>query len=412
MVLAALFAALLVPASRPVAAEASTPDQVVVWNEHATNALIVTALQGPTVAILHMAMVHGAVYDAVNAIDASYEPYLVAPAAQPWYSKDAAAAVAAHDVLVSLVPTQQATLDGYLVDSLAAVPDGPAENRGAAVGAAAAAAMIAERTGDGRFGAPGFAVGTEPGEWRPVLPLFINDPAAWVANVDPFLIRNPAHYRSNGPYPLTSRGYAVDFAEVKADGSLTSTTRTADQTDAARFWAENPVAMWSRIFRQITAAEGLSIVDNARMFAMLYTTAADAIISVWDDKAHWLFWRPITAIQEAADDGNPATTPDPAWLPLINTPPYPEHPSGHSGLSGSIVRTLQQFFGSNRMDFSATSAVSGTTRSFTRFSQAIQEIVDARVWSGIHFRNADEQGRVIGVQVANFRQKNYFQPID
>ena len=127
--------------------------------------------------------------------------------------------------------------------------------------------------------------------------------------------------------------------------------------------------MWSRIFRQISAAESLSIVDNARMFAMLYLTAADAAISVWDDKGFWLFWRPITAIREADTDGNPATTPDTEWLPLINTPPYPDHPSGHTGLSGSIVRTLQHFFGTNRMDFSATSAVSGTTRSFTRFSR-------------------------------------------
>ena len=242
--------------------------------------------------------------------------------------------------------------------------------------------------------------------------LFVNDPAAWVADVDPFLVRNPARFRSDGPDPLTSRQYAAEFAEVKADGSLTSTTRTADQTDAALFWAEHPPAMWSRIFRQISADEGLSIVDNARMFAMLYLTAADAAISVWDDKAFWLFWRPITAIREADTDRNPATAPDPEWLPLLNTPPYPDHPSGHSGLSGSIVRTLQQFFGTNRMDFSATSAVSGTTRSFTRFSQAINEIVDARVWSGIHFRLADEAGQVIGVQVANFRQRNYFQPVD
>ena len=412
VVAAALLAALVAPVSSPATAEASTPDAVVVWNEHATDALIVTALQGPTVAILHLAMVHGAVYDAVNAIDGGYEPYLGAPVAQPWYSTEAAAAVAAHGVLVSIVPTQQGTLDGHLVDSLAAIPDGPAKDGGMAVGAAAAATMIAERTGDGRFGAPGFPVGTEPGEWRPTLPLFVNDPAAWVADVDPFLIRNPARFRSAGPDALTSAHYTADFAEVKADGSLTSTTRTADQTDAARFWAEHPPAMWSRIFRQISAAERLSIVDNARMFAMLYLTAADAAISVWDDKGFWLFWRPITAIREADTDGNPATAPDTEWLPLINTPPYPDHPSGHSGLSGSIVRTLQHFFGTNRMDFSATSAVSGTTRSFTRFSQAINEIVDARVWSGIHFRLADEAGQGIGVQVANFRQKNYLHPVD
>ena len=215
---AALLAALVAPISSPATAEAATPDAVVVWNEHATNALIVTGLQGPTVAILHLAMVHGAVYDAVNAIDGGYEPYLGAPAARPWYSEDAAAAVAAHDVLVSILPTQQATLDGHLVDSLAAIADGPVKEGGMAVGAATTAAMITKRTGDGRFGAPGFPVGTEPGEWRPVLPLFINDPAAWVADVDPFLVRNPARFRSNGPVPLTSRQYVADSPRSRPTG--------------------------------------------------------------------------------------------------------------------------------------------------------------------------------------------------
>ena len=142
---------------------------------------------------------------------------------------------------------------------------------------------------------------------------------------------------------------------------------------------------------------------------MLYLTAADALISVWDDKAHWSFWRPITAIREADTDGNPRTEPDDDWLPLIATPPYPEHPSGHTGLSGSIVKTLQQFFGTDKIAWSDTNNA-GLTRSFTRFSQAIDEIVDARVWSGIHFRTADEQGERIGRQVARYREQHYFQP--
>jgi hypothetical protein len=142
---------------------------------------------------------------------------------------------------------------------------------------------------------------------------------------------------------------------------------------------------------------------------MLYLTAADGLISVWDDKAHWSFWRPITAIREADTDGNPKTEPDAGWLPLIATPPYPEHPSGHTGLSGSIVRTLQDFFGTDRVAWTDTNNA-GLTRSFTRFSQAIEEIVDARVWSGIHFRTADEEGERIGKQVARYREQRYFQP--
>ena len=145
---------------------------------------------------------------------------------------------------------------------------------------------------------------------------------------------------------------------------------------------------------------------------MMYLTAADAAISCWDDKAQWLYWRPITAIREAGADGNRATDADPGWLPLIATPPYPEHPSGHGCVSGSITESLRDFFGTDRAEFSATSAFSGTTRRFTRFSQAIEEIIDARVYSGIHFRTADEQGARIGKQVASWRDRHYFEPVD
>jgi hypothetical protein len=155
----------------------------------------------------------------------------------------------------------------------------------------------------------------------------------------------------------------------------------------------------------------VSLVDNARLFAMAYMTAADALITVWDDKAFCLFWRPITAIREADTDGNPATEADPNWLPLIATPPYPEHPSGHTGLSGSIVRTLQQFFGTDKIGWEDTNNA-GLTRSFASFSEAIDEIIDARVWSGIHFRTADEQGARIGKDVARYRQAHYFKPVD
>ncbi|MGH2540222.1 MAG: PA-phosphatase, partial [Actinomycetota bacterium] len=186
------------PASLPAAAVPNT-DAVVEWNEHAVNALVVTGLQSPGVAGLHLAMVHGAVYDAVNAIDGGYEEYLVDPPAKRTYSMDAAAATAAHHVLVHLLPAQKAALDGFLVDTLADIPDGAAENGGVAVGKAAAKAMIEERTEDGRFGAPGFPVGDEPGEWRPTLPLFANDPAGWIRDVDPFLIRRASQFRTEGP---------------------------------------------------------------------------------------------------------------------------------------------------------------------------------------------------------------------
>lgn len=377
------------------------------WNVNATNALIVTAGQTPPVSVLHLAMVHGAVYDAVNAIDRGYRPYLVSPTAMPWDSKEAAAATAAYRVLVSIVPAQQPALEALYVASLAAIPDGPAEAGGIAAGESAAAAMIAARANDGRFGPFRFTVGTTPGAWRPALPSFVNDPNAWVKDVTPFLIGKASRFRSRGPYPVTSFRYAREFAEVKAIGSATSTTRTADQTLAARYWAEHPAATWSRIVRGLAAAQGLSTADEARLFAMVYLTAADAVISVWDGKAYWSFWRPITAIREAATDGNAATEADAGWLPLIPTPPYPDNPAGHPGLSASIVRTLQAFFGTDAVAWTDTNN-GGLTRSFTKLSEAIDEIVDVRVWSGIHFRSADEQGARIGRLVAQWRQNHYF----
>jgi hypothetical protein len=380
------------------------------WSLNATNALIVTAGQSPTVSLPHIAMVHGAVYDAVNAIDRRHEPYLGAPPALPWYSTDAAAATAAYRVLAALVPAQQPALELLYRHSLAGIPAGAARDGGTAVGEAAAAAMLAARAGDGRFGPFRFATGSRAGTWRPVLPAFVNDPFAWLARMKPFLIESAAQFRSDGPNALTSAEYAEEFAEVKSLGSQKGSARTAEQTDMARFWAEHPPAMWSRVFRALAAEHELDDAAGARLFAMLYLTAADAAIACWDDKARWLFWRPITAIREAGADGNDATDPDSAWLPLIATPPYPEYPSGHGCVSGSIVHTLQDFFGTDRMSFSAVSTVSGTTRSFTRFSQAIKEIIDARVFSGIHFRIADVQGAVIGKKVAHWRDKHYFGP--
>jgi hypothetical protein len=403
LAVAATLAALAAPAL-------ARADTVTEWNLNAANALIVSAAQPPNVSIPHMAMVHGAVYDAVNAIDAGHDGYLLTSRlAMPFDSKEAAAATAAYRVLLSLVPAQKAVLDAQYGASLAGIPDGSPKTRGIAVGEAAAA-MIAARTDDGRFGAFRFGVGSGPGVWKPVLPAFANDPNAWVKDVRPFLIRNASQFRSRGPLSLESQKYAREFEEVKSLGSATSTTRTADQTHAARYWAENPPATWSRVFRALSAQQGLFLADNARLYAMLYLTAADAFISVWDDKAHWSFWRPITAIREADIDGNPATEKDEAWLPLIANPPYPEHPSGHTGFSGSVVATLQDFFTTDEIAWTDTNNA-GLTRSFSRFSQAIDEIVDARVWSGIHFRTADEQGARIGTQVAKWRDRHFFQAV-
>jgi hypothetical protein len=392
----------------PAAASAVTH-----WNQIATTALIGTAGQAPPVSVLHLAMVHGAVYDAVNAIDGGYTPYLVSPAATPFDSQDAAVATAAYEVLISIVPAQQPALQVLRDLALAAIPAGPAKTGGINAGLAAAQAMITERTGDGRFGAAGFPVplpdDLEPGDWRPVLPAFVNDPNAWLRFVDPFMIEEPSQFRTRGPWPLTSPQYAREFNEVKSIGSLNSTTRTQDQSDAVTYWAAHPPATWSRIVRMLDLQEELSTPDGARLYAQLYLTAADAFIAVWDDKAFWSFWRPVTAIREADTDGNRATEQDAGWLPAIPNPPYPDHPSGHLAISGSFVETLQEFFHTDQMGWSDTAA--GKTLTYTKLSDALKEIIDVRVWSGIHFRAADEQSADLAKQVAKWRKHHYFKKL-
>ena len=268
--------------------------------------------------------------------------------------------------------------------------------------------MIKARTGDGRFGPPGFPVGTERGEWRPTPTLFLNDPSAWVSDVEPFLLKSTSQFRSKEPAELTSARYTRDFNEVKSIGSAASATRTSEQTDIAKFWADHGVALWSRMFRQISDTEDLSVVENARLLAMLYLTSADALINCWNDKGYYGYWRPVTAIREATSDGNPKTAPDTGWLPLIETLPFPEYPSGHGCATSSIVRTLQRFFGTDQMEFDTESAYSKTTRNFTSFSQALEEVIDARVYSGIHFRTADVRGAILGRKVANYVQEHFF----
>jgi hypothetical protein len=399
------------------------------WNLTASNAIVAPppagAGQAPHVAVLHFAMVQGAVYDAVNAIDRGHQPYLVQPPSNPTDSKEAAAATAAFRVLVGLFPGQAATLQPIYDAYIAGLPDKPPGSRaaGITIGEATAAAMLQARMNDGRFGPPPTLDPPAPGVWRPTPPNFGGDPGAWVGNVLPFIVPSAEMLRTDGPNPLTSAEYAEDFNEVKELGSLTSITRTADQTDAAIWWQDHGVALWNRIFRALAASQNLNIADSARLFAMENLAAADGAIGCWNDKYYWQFWRPITAIREADTDGNPATEADPTWWPLFHTttpvcnppllvtPGFPDHPSGHSCVSGAIVHTLQNFFGTDKIAFSAFSNKSCTTRSFDRFSDALKEVIDARVWGGIHFRTADTQGAALGNKVAHYMKQHYFQPV-
>jgi Vanadium chloroperoxidase N-terminal domain/PAP2 superfamily len=427
-VFSALVATLLV--ASPAAAEPQQrSDAVRAWNLHAVNALINAtsaeisgAGQTPPVSELHLAMVQGAVYDAVNAIEGGYQPYLSGlPAVSPAASQDAAVATAAHHVLVGLsaggVPLLsegvRARLDALYAEELAGIPDGAAKTDGIAAGAAAAAAMLAARANDGRYVLFSFTIGTDPGEWRPTPPANVNDPFAWIAKVDPFILDSPSQFRTKGPHALTSGVYAKEYNEVKALGAPGS-SRTPTQEALAQFYTVNPVELFNRTFRTIAAAEGLTIAEEARLFAMLNMAGADSLINCWDDKAFWRFWRPITAIHEGDNDGNKKTVADPSWTSLIPAPPYPDHPSGYNCVTAAMMYTARYFFGTNKLDFNVVKIVPGTpevTRVYRRFTDVVADTIDARIYQGLHFRAADVQGAGIGKDVARWLNKHFFQPV-
>ncbi len=389
--------AFAVLAAAPVAAANSVTD----WNARAQHAIADVAQQLPWVQTRSFAMVSGATYDAVNAIDGTpYRPYLVAPPARRSYSKDAAVATAAHDVLVGLLPDQRTWLDQQYDEALAAIPDGPRKAGGVAVGGQAAGAMLAARENDGVDASMSWPVGTQPGEWRPTAPFFVGI-SAQIGFMRPFAVPDADLFRSPAPDALTSARYATDFNEVKSVGSAVSTTRTPDQTDAALFWGGQHNPWWS-IFDQIALARRLSVSEAARMLALLNISSHDSFIANFKAKYHWSSWRPITAIPEAGTDGNPQTAADPDWAPLLPTPPVPEHPSGHAEVSATITTMLALFFRTDRMAFTGYSRDTNTTRRYARFSDARIEVVNSRVWGGIHFRTADNQGAVEGAKLAAY----------
>ena len=430
-----LFAIALVAAVtlHPGRAFAAENDAVRVWNERAAVTLsngTAAATPGvqfaPPVAFIHLAIVQGAVYDAVNAIKGGHDPYLKGLKAATSASKGAAASTAAHHVLIGLVnqapltatltvavkTSIKARLDAEYASSLAEIPAGQAKAKGIEVGAAAAAAMLANRAGDGRFGAPGFPVGSGPGQWRPVGPGFGNDPNGWVRNVRPFALPSPEYFHTSGPLALTSAQYAAEFNEVKALGRATGSTRTEAQTLLAYWAAPHPVPMTYAAMRQVAASKGLTITEEARFHAMTSMAGADSLINCWAEKAHWSFWRPTTAIQLADTDGNDATEADGAWTALLAVPPYSDEPSGANCVFSGVMHSAKAFFGSDAAEFDIVSAGigpgTGSMRHYSRFTDLIGDMIEARILGGLHFRRADVNGAMLGQRVAEFVDANFF----
>jgi hypothetical protein len=393
----------------------AAPNEVTKWNAIAVNTVLAQPpnASAPPAAFVFMGMVQGSVYGAVNAIDGRHRPYLVMQRANRRASKEAAVATAAFRVLDALFPAQHAALQADYDSSLRAIPDGRRKEAGIAVGTAAAEAMLAEGH-DGRSGPIPPLPPDGPGFWEPLLRADgtqILDPSPWVALAEPLLVRSSSQFRTVGPYALTSAAYTADFNEVKALGAVGSTTRTPEQTHVATFWQSNPAATWNGVARRLAEERQFGVTDSALLFAMVGLSAADASINCWNDKYFWGFWRPMGAIREADTDGNPATEADPSWTPLF-TPPYPDHPSGHLCVSSSSLNALRAFFGTDTMAFYVTSSqFPGEQRYFERFSDAIRELIEARIWAGLHFRNADVQAATLGRNVARWTIRHWFQPL-
>ncbi|HKR85988.1 MAG TPA: vanadium-dependent haloperoxidase [Terriglobales bacterium] len=398
-------------------------DPIADWNAIAEKA-VKNAGHAPPVAALDFAIVHLAIYDAVESIDRRYHPYHYHPAALgATGSLSAAVAKAGHDVLVGLFPLQRGTIDQDYANFLTANGIDPLDP-GLAVGTQAAADILTLRLNDGRFPLPNpppFLGSNAIAQWRPTPSLLPPPPPSfapgltpWVASVAPFTMKSTSQFRVGPPPDLASKQWAEDYNEVRTIGSLTSTTRTVEQTDIGYFWADSGPVLWQNGLRYISRNYLNDIGDSARMYALAESALADAQIACWESKYFYNFWRPITAIRLGDQDRNRDTILDPDWQPLINTPNFPEYPSGHASTSGAVTHVLRLFFGSDLLNFQMTTTnpnAAQKTRFFTRFSQAEDEVVDARVYVGIHYRNTDRVSRVQGLRVANWVFKNYFCPI-
>jgi hypothetical protein len=420
-------------AAPPVGTDAS---EVTHWNQVATSTL--GALPGPDGGAppafsINMGMVQGAVYDAVNAIGPKkHRPYLLDRRTGARASIDAAVATAAYDVISELVSTAPerapfpgragllSTLSSTYAASLASIGNDSFKRQGIVVGHAAADAMLAARVGDGRFGASQWHPDSSAGHWQPLINpttgAQILDPTPWVGGVKPFLIQSSSQFRSVPPPALNSLQWATEFNEVKALGRATGSTRTDEQTYVARWWQSAPVFSWNEVARQLITRTDLDAADSARLLALQNLSGADAAINCWNDKYHFDFWRPWNAIPRALEDGNLATDPDPAWTALI-TAPYPEWTSGHNCLDAANTTVLRMFFGDDPVGgpFQITSFFVNpggpAVRSFDTFTQPLTELIEARIWAGLHYRSADVAGQTLGRNVANFGAANYFQPV-
>lgn len=388
-------------------------DVVTEWNEIAEMVIVSNAKRPAGAALADMAYVHAAIYDAVNAIDGRYSFYKIQISNAPKdASKEAAAITAAYQVLKKLFPAQQQYLETKYQESLSTISEGKSKTDGILIGETVASKFIQNRANDGRdANVPFIQKIKASGVWQPTFPAYSAPLTPWLARMRPFVIESPWQFRPSGPPSLSSPKWAKDFNETKTFGDLNSRARTPAQTEIGLFYTEHAGSQLSRIFRDFSIAQKISLEDNARLFAMLYLSVADSLIAAWDSKYHFNYWRPVTAIRNADSDGNKLTVADSEWIPLAPTPDHPEYPAAHGSITAAYAEVLRLFFKTQNINITLTSTVTGTSRKLYNTDDLIKEIIDARIYGGMHYRSSGEDGVLIGKKVAQWMAEHYFQPV-
>jgi hypothetical protein len=381
------------------------------WDQRAVAVVTPTASLGgtsPYMAQRMMGMVHAAMFDAVNSIDRRYRPYLVQLPADPATSKEAAAAAAAATVLATIDAKTADDMKGALATYLASIPDGPAKSTGARLGEAIAARVVAARANDGSDAPDAYRPRTTPGVY---VPTAITISSMW-PDMKPFALTRGSQFRPRAPISLDSKEWATDFNELKDYGGSVSAKRTPQQSEIARFWLVGPPVAYHPFARELVRAKEMSVVDSARFMALVAIGLNDAIIAVLDAKYHYNFWRPITAIRNGDLDGNPASDRDATWQPIANTPMHPEYPCSHCVQSGTVAAVVKAVLGS--MDIPETAMTSptapGITRRWTTMTAYTEEVANARIWAGFHYRFSTRIGTELGLQIGEYVVNRVMQP--
>ena len=415
LVQAADAAAMQGPPDRPPIVVAAKLDMVLKWNEAALQAIRVDKT-APPVAARNLAILHVAIYDAVNGVLRTHQPYFVETTPVPDASPEAAAVAAAHRSLVALFPKQRELFDQTYARCLAELPADTGRDHGLDVGRFVAERVLAWRAQDGSERVGRYTPKTSPGLWQPTLPGYRDALLPEWGYVKPFAIRKGTQHCPPGPPDLKSAAFTAAFNEVKALGGANSPARTPEQTQIAHFWVDGPGTAtppghWNQIAQTLALQHGKTLAENARLFALLNVSLADAGVLCWVLKFTYDCWRPVTSIRTADQDGNPDTEPNLTWTPLIETPPFPAYTSGHSSFSSAGATVLANFFGSDQQRFSTTSdGLPGVVRSFTSLRAAAEEAGMSRIYGGIHWQFDNQDGLTVGRTLGDYVYRNFMQP--